>query len=609
MGSENMRPSLFSRVSKTLLITAAAVALACGVSDHASAQKGNYIESVGAKSSAFFSLNLGALTGRDNQIIMASIRGALDAGQVDAKLPTGQVNVLSFRDTPAMLSVYAEHDGRTLWVDTRNDNQEKAAVILKTLQNAWTHGLNPDQYHVKEIAALLGTQAPLEKAQLELLLSDALIRYGHDMTGMRLPANAIRQDPQSWRKPVAGYDALKSVSGTENIQAALDSFAPTDAFYNRLRQELMTLAESPDRALEQSMPISFSGAILRPGEFHRDVVKLRARMGQDHDPAYGSDRKYDDRLSAAVMKFQRENGLSADGVIGPQTLAMLNRSITEKMEQIVANMERLRWLDAEKPNRYILVNIPSATLWAVENGEVALQMPVIVGRPERQTKSFVTHISGVRFNPKWTVPPTIKNEDFLPKLMEDPAYLQNKGIEVSQLVDGQRVTLDSTAIDWSTVTRSDLKNLRMVQGSGDDNALGRIRVLMENPYDIYLHDTNSPNLFSKQMRALSSGCIRLADPEGVAKFILKGNANWSDGRMQNIIASGRTTEVAATEGIPVYILYQTIWQDKDGALVYGPDTYKQDRRLIEAMKGLKAYQISENGGVKYASLNAESPVR
>jgi murein L,D-transpeptidase YcbB/YkuD len=555
------------------------------------------------------SFHLGALTGRDNQIILASMRGALDVGQVDTKLPTGQVNILSFRDTPAMANVYAEHNDRPLWVDTRNETQEKAAVILKTLQNSWTHGLNPDQYHVKEIAALIGTQAPMEKAQLELLLSDALIRYGHDMTGMRLPANAIRQDPQFWRKPVAGYEALKSVSDATDLQAALDSFEPKDAFYNRLRQELMTLADSPDRALEQSTPISFSGAILRPGDFHRDVVKLRARMGQDHDPAYGADRKYDDRLSAAVMKFQRANGLSPDGAIGPQTLALLNRSTQEKMDQIVANMERLRWLDAEKPSRYILVNIPSATLWAVENGEVALEMPVIVGRPERQTKSFVTHISGVRFNPKWTVPPTIKAQDFLPKLVEDPTYLQNKGIEVSQLVDGQRVTLDSTAIDWSTVSRSDLKNLRMVQGAGDDNALGRFRVLMENPYDIYLHDTNSPGLFSKQMRALSSGCIRLADPEAVTRFILKANANWSDGRMQNILASGRTTEVAAKEGMPVYILYQTIWLDKDGALVYGPDTYKQDRRLIEAMKGLKAYKIPENDGVKFASLEAESPVR
>jgi murein L,D-transpeptidase YcbB/YkuD len=604
-----MRPTLLSRVSKTLLITAAAVALACGVSDHASAQKGSYIESVAAKSSSFFSLNLGALTGRDQQIILASLRGALDVGQVDTKLPTGQANILSFRDTPAMSNVYAENDGRAFWVDARSDQQEKATIILKTLQNAWTHGLNPEQYHVREISALLGTQEPMEKAQLELLLSDALMRYGHDLTGMRLPANAIRQDPQFWRKSVPGYDALKAVTAAPDLQAALDSFAPNDAFYNRLRQELMILAESPDRALEQSTPISFSGAILRPGDYHRDVVKLRARLGQEHDPAYGSDRKYDDRLSAAVIKFQRENGVAADGAIGPQTLSLLNRSTREKMEQIIANMERLRWLDAEKPERYILVNIPSATLWAVENGEVALQMPVIVGRPERQTKSFITQISGVRFNPKWTVPPTIKAQDFLPKLVEDPTYLQNKGIEVSQIIDGQRVTLDSTAIDWSTVSRSDLKNLRMVQGAGDDNALGRFRVLMENPYDIYLHDTNSPGLFSKQMRALSSGCIRMYDPEAVTQFILKGNNNWSEGRMRNILASGRTTEIVATQGMKVYILYQTIWQDKDGALVYGPDSYKQDRRLIDAMKGLKAYKIPETGGIKYASLSAESPLR
>lgn len=592
-----MNPSFLPRLAKPLLITVATIAIGFGVSSHASAQKGNYIEDASLSASGFFSFNL---PGNDGPLILASMRGALDAGQIDA---------LEFRDTAAMVSFYAERDGRTLWIDPRGNSHKKAAAVLHALDSAWTHGLNPANYHAGEIAALLAASNPGEKAQLELLVSDAVIRYAHDMTGLRLPASAIRQDPQFWRKPMDAYQALKTISDSEDIQSSLDRFVPHDALYQRLRQELIALAESPDRAYEEYLPISFSGATLRPGDLHKGVINLRARMGLAHDPAYGAERKYDDNLAAAVMDFQHRNGLIADGVIGPKTLEVLNRTTREKMDQIVANMERLRWLDAEKPDRYILVNIPSATLWAVENGNVALEMPVIVGRPERATKSFVTQISGVRFNPKWTVPPTIKSQDFLPKLIEDPTYLQNKGIEVSQLIDGKRYTLDSTAIDWSTVTKQDLKSLRMVQGAGDNNALGRVRVLMDNPYDIYLHDTNSPEYFKKTDRTLSSGCIRLSDPEAVANFILKGNAGWSGQRMDNIIASGRTSEISAAEKIPVYILYQTIWQGEGGELVYGPDVYKQDRRLIETMNSLKAYHIPDAPAVKYASMGPNLPMQ
>ncbi|MGZ9096748.1 MAG: L,D-transpeptidase family protein [Micavibrio sp.] len=591
-----MRPAFLPRLAKPLLITVATLAIGFGVSSHASAQKGNYIGEIGQNSSNFFSFNFG---GNDGPIIMASMRGAMEAGQIDA---------LEFRDTAAMVSFYSQREGRTLWIDPRGNSHRKAAAVLHVLDSAWTHGLNPDDYHVTEIASLLAASKPGEKAQLELLVSDAIIRYGHDMTGLRLPANAIRQDPQFWRKPIEAYDALKTISDSEEIHTSLDRFVPHDALYHRLRQELMALAESPDRAFEEHLPISFSGAVLRPGDMHKGVIKLRARMGLAHDPAYGPERKYDDNLAAAVMDFQHRSGLTADGVIGPKTLSVLNRTTREKMDQIVANMERLRWLEAEKPDRYILVNIPSATLWAVEDGKVALEMPVIVGRPERATKSFVTEISGIRFNPKWTVPPTIKSQDFLPKLIEDPTYLQNKGIEVSTLIEGKRYTLDSTAIDWAAVTKQDLRSLRMVQGAGDNNALGRVRVLMENPYDIYLHDTNSPEYFKKTDRTLSSGCIRLSDPEAVAKFILKGNEGWSDKRMNNIIASGRTSEINAADKIPVYILYQTIWQGEDGQLVYGPDVYKQDQRLIEAMNMLKAYHIPAAPAVKYASMGPNLPM-
>ncbi len=591
-----MRPTLLSRLVRLVAIIAGTMMIGASVSDHASAQKGVDIQGVSSKSSSLFSFDI---LNRDSKFIRAAINGALDVGQIDD---------LKFSDTEALTRFYTEQDGKTLWIDMRENTHPKAVTVLHMFEQAWTHGLHPETYHVSHITPLLAAETPAEKARLELLISDGLVRYAHDLTGVRFPANALNLDPVSWRQPVAAYDALMGVAGASDLQAALDQLAPQDGLYNRLRKELITLVESPDRAYDKGLPITLTG-ILRPGDFSGAVINLRQRMGVTHDPLHGPERQYDDRLAAAVMKFQRQNGLGADGAVGPKTLELLNRTSRQKIDQIVVNMERLRWLEADKPNKYILVNIPSATLWAVENGEVALEMPVIVGRPERATKSFITEITGVRFNPKWTVPPTIKAKDFLPKLVEDPAYLHNKGIEVSQLIDGKRYTLDSTAIDWSTVTRQDLKSLRMVQSAGDDNALGRFRVLMENQYDIYLHDTNSPSLFSKSDRALSSGCIRMAKPDAVAQFILHGNKGWSERRMNNILATGRTSEISAAERIKVYILYQTIWQNDQDQLVYGADIYNQDRRLIELMTARKAYDVPENQAVKYAVGTPDSTVQ
>lgn len=571
----------FSRFAKTLLITAAAGAIGFGAIDHALAQKGGYLENIGSKSPDFFSFELG---GRNSALMLASMSTALEVGKVET---------LALRDSLAMSEFYNARNGQTLWVDPRDDEHPKAEAALAILEQSWTHGLNPQSYHVKEIRNLLGAEDPASKAKLEILVSDAVVRYGHDLTGMRLPPNAIRQDARFWRTSEGAKAVLGRVAQSSDIEDTLESFVPRDEMYHRLRNELIRLATHSDRAYEQYLPISFNDYTLYPGNTHKDVAKLRARLGLKHNPENGSERFYDDALAAAVIKFQREHGLLADGIIGSKTLALLNRSSADDMKQIVANMERLRWLDQNKPGKYLLVNIPSATLWAVEDGQVQFEMPVIVGRPERQTKSFVTEITGVRFNPKWTVPPTIKAQDFLPKLIENPYYLQDKGIEVTALLDGKRVSLDSSLIEWNRVTKKDLADLRMQQAAGDNNALGRIRVLMDNPYDIYLHDTNAPEYFQQPERTLSSGCIRLSEPEKVAEFILEDNEGWSASRMNSIIERGNTTEITAAQTLPVYILYMTMWEDEDGRLVYGPDVYKQDQKLINAMADLKAFHIPE----------------
>lgn len=527
----------------------------------------------------------------EGRMIRSILTSALNAGRVDD---------VTFANGGAMRSAYAANDGGLLWLDRDNVNV-LVPDFIALFEESWTHGLNPNVYHLDEIRSLAESPLPRDRARLDLLISDAVMRFGRDVTGMRVDPGKIGQRSEYWRAPSNEADVLTTVFASSQPVVALKDFAPKGALYDRLRQELVTLSRSPERENDTAGPMKFDG-LLRPGESHANVPRLRARMGQSHDPAYGGARYYDDALAAATMRFQTHHGLSADGVVGPKTLALLNRSVKDRMEQIVANIERLRWLDQEKPQRYILVNIPSATLWAVDGESVAAQMPVIVGRADRKTNSFTTEITGIRFNPKWNVPTTIKTQDYLPRLKQDPYYLQDKGIEVYRVVDGRRETVDPASVDWANMTRAGLSRLNMQQGAGDNNALGRIRILMDNRYDIYLHDTNAPGLFAQNDRMLSSGCVRMSDPGKVANFILNRNEGWSDARMHSIIDRGTTTEVKAAEPIPVYLLYQTIWLDSKGQLVYGPDVYREDRRLLAALKATNGYAFPDKDGLKFASI-------
>ncbi|QQG35200.1 MAG: L,D-transpeptidase family protein [Micavibrio aeruginosavorus] len=509
----------------------------------------------------------------------------------------GAVGSQKLSDRDAIQSFYQTREHKPLWTGSRG-NADKARAVLSLLQDSWTHGLNPADYHVTEIEAMIqggGT----DETRLELLMTDAVARYGRDMSGIRVNAAAANEHAKFWRQPMPVADVLLRVASSADPKAALEGLAPQNNFYGKLREELIRLSRE-NAKFDDILPIKLGGRTFYPGDRHQGVKSLRQRLGVEYNSVYGAEELYDDKTAAAVMAFQREHNLDPDGVVGPKTLALLNRSHRDQMEQVIANLERLRWMDEEKPDRYIMVNIPSQTLWAVDQGKVAYEMPVIVGKPERQTKAFRAEIKGIRFNPNWTVPMGIKMKDFLPKLREDPTYLSQKGIEIYQGTGKNRRTIDGTEIDWSSMSSRDMNQLSMVQRQGANNALGRIRVLMPNDFDIYLHDTNTPEYFEKTQRTLSSGCVRLSQPEDIARFVLSRNEGWSDEKMEALLEKGSTVEVSAAEPFPVFIVYQTMWLDRDGRLVYGPDVYKQDQRLIKVLASADDFHIPESSGTRLA---------
>lgn len=535
-------------------------------------------------------MTLKAKTHLKNSVLAAllALSGGMFAFMSVATIPTEAHSLTSslidpqiFYDAEKINAFYAQREMRPVWIRGAGEFQPRVDGVVKLLEESWTHGLNPETYHVIKIRELMAQRSAANQVDLDMLLSDAAIRYARDLSGMRNKKYVRAEQAAFWRQPLPADDIIDNVIHAADPIAALRSLEPNNNLYNALRRELMTLAASEEPELEKIT----AKKLIKPGKSDPAIPLIRERFGLTYS---GENQTfYDDDLASKVMSFQRDYSLNDDAVIGPDSLAILNRTKMDKMRQIIANMERLRWLDQTRPDRYVLVNIPSANLWAVDKGQVALEMPVIIGKTARKTESFKTMITGVRLNPNWTVPPTIKKADFLPMLRNDPYALSKKGIQLR--VNGRNI--DPGAIDWNNIGSKQLHNISMVQAPGDDNPLGKVRVIMENPYNIYLHDTNKRDLFDKKERALSSGCIRVSEPEKLAEFLLNKNEGMDHDNMMKLINSGRMRDIPTAESIPVYITYQTIWLDSEGRLIYGRDVYGQDEKLAEMLEKSNSVHI------------------
>jgi L,D-transpeptidase YcbB len=498
---------------------------------------------------------------------------------------------------PRVVEFYQTYQGLPFWVDTDRANKQ-AQDVITILEKSWEHGLNPQQYRVGELKSLAEQEVLADPQAFETLMTDSVVRYARDMTGMRVSPRVIEADPTSWSRGVKVADFLTSLSQQSNKVQLLEALPPRGELYAALQRELISLHDKVIKNPQADpQPIALIRT-LREGQADDAIPLIRERLGvalpKDQDP-----KLYDTALGDAVAQFQEENGIKPDRLIGKRTMAAMNEGRADRLLRVIANMERLRWMDPNfNPARYIKVNVPAMRLWAIENGAVVADMPVVIGRETRPTYSFITEAVGVRFNPKWHVPDTIKEEDFLPLLQQDPLALEKKNIAVIQYTSDGAEEIDTTKVDWSKVTPKEIRNLGMVQGFGSDNALGRIRILMPNRHDIYLHDTNTPNLFEKDFRALSSGCIRMKEPDKIANFILSKNPDWDATKLQTLLDRERTSEIKAQEPVAVFILYQTLWMGAGGRLRSAPDIYGEDIRLIAALAAADSLPPEINTQVK-----------
>ncbi|MBL8199497.1 MAG: L,D-transpeptidase family protein [Chromatiales bacterium] len=332
-----------------------------------------------------------------------------------------------------------------------------------------------------------------------------------------------------------------------------------------------------------------AGTSLQPGQRDARVVALRDRLRIGGDfaglPGTADAWFFDGGLQRAVQDFQARHGLPATGVPDERTIAALNVPAPERVRQLQSTLTRWSWLPRDFGPRYLWVNVPGGSLALVEDGTTTLAMRVIAGHPDRPTPSFQDTVTAIVENPSWSVPRTIAVEDLLPTQQEDPTFLARLGIRV---FDGQGREQDATRIDWQRLS-ADRFPYRLRQDPGPLNSLGRLKFVLGNPWDIFLHDTPSRRLFDLNSRTLSSGCIRLENPEELARRLVgaPSGATLLPRESSPRVSSGRgvapegapTRTVKLPRPIAIYVVYLTSWVTPEGVVNFRPDVYGRDARL------------------------------
>ena len=358
------------------------------------------------------------------------------------------------------------------------------------------------------------------------------------------------------------------------LTSFIASLAPQHPQYAAMHESLLKLVSDT-----RPWPQLTSTATLRPGEWSNDIPALReilrrtgmlesvvSTAAKEGRSAYGSE------LVEAVKRFQTWQGLGADGAIGPATRDWLNVTPAQRAGVLALNIQRLRLLPSDLSTG-IMVNIPAYSLVYYQNGNQVLASRVIVGRPDRKTPMMSSALNNVVVNPPWNVPPTLARKDILPKLWNDPGYLERHGYTVMRGWNSKE-TIDPWQVDWATITASNLP-FRFQQAPGARNSLGRYKFNMPSSDAIYLHDTPNHNLFQKDTRALSSGCVRVNKASELANMLLQ-DAGWNDSRISDALKQGDTRYVNIRQNIPVNLYYLTAFVGADGRTQYRTDIYNYD---------------------------------
>ena len=496
---------------------------------------------------------------------------------------------------------------------TNDGISHNAQVLIRTIQDARVHGLNPEEYELNSILRTMDTLTHLDQSTvlnspednalglnderlLRLQLNDLLDRnfiklsrhLGQGVVNGRDVQKRLYRDAPN----INAFNLLVSISNADlTVREALSSITPSQSEYLRLNRTMRDLLTEKSTGIARTRVAGNNEARLISET--DDKQQLRERFLETGDLSFDSymAANPDAELLKALRAFQARNGLEQGSFADVKTRTALNRTVDEDIEAVALSLERWRWLPRDLGERHIYVNIPDYRVNVIDKGKTTLTMAAVVGQLAHQTPAFTRDMSYMEFNPTWTVPASIANKVLIPKERNNPGYLVSRDFDFLKRVNNRLVRVPP-----GTVTKEDFNARRfpyvLQQRGGPINALGRMKFMMPNQYAIYLHDTQAKKHFTLNDRAYSHGCIRLSDPDALAMELLLGDG-YSEKEISQSLQSKKTHRLRFRKPIPTHLVYLTAWVDKNNVLQKRPDLYKNDARLRAALKNANTL-IGEN---------------
>ena len=526
----------------------------------------------------------------------------------------------------ALRRFYARRGHRPAWSDGRRASDD-APSCAALLAGAAREGLEARDY---ADSALAGEVARLREpglngllpdavrfADLDLALSRGFLRYARDAHDGRLAGGALDPAWVAERDTLDLTRALRRALDAGFSDRALEDLAPERREYLRLRD---ALARYRAAAAAGGWPALPAGPALRRGDRGPRVLALRRRLAAEGDSTGGSP-EFDAGLARALRAFQARHGLRESGAVDSATRAALNVGAAARVRQIEMNLERERWLPAQLREPCVIVSVADFTLEVRDSGRVALRSRVVVGEPRNPTPVFSAKLSQIVVNPTWRLPKRILVEETVPDFARDTSWFRRHQTRVLFTRAPKLTEVPPQSVDWSAAEEDTFPYI-VVQDPGDENPLGRIKLMCPNPHDVYLHDTPAKSYFSAAVRAYSHGCVRVQEARRLADWLLARDtlvaerANLWRGRprprdvrdsMDAVIDSLATRWIGLRERVPVHFLYRTAWVDSAGSVQFRDDLYGFDRRLAEALRGGKAAEFVLNPPVEWGERHRSTP--
>jgi len=476
-------------------------------------------------------------------------------------------------------SFYKSMNYQQAWADNKNVED-----LLWILQESYKEGLTPEDYHLEMINKLrldisVGDN-PTQKADLDLLLTDAAIMYATHLMIGKVDQSKIRAgwDIPKKETPVESKRLLERALNEKNLSSIFNQIVPDHFMYVHLRNGLAMYREIADSGGWPSIP---EGQVIKSGVSDDRMALIRKYLTITGDLTVADNGEdiniFDENMEAAVKKFQFRHNLNQDGVIGKGTLGLMNVSVETRIDEIRINLERARWIIHHLPEDFLVVNIAGYNIRRIKNDSTIFYSRVIVGKHYHESPIFDGKMTYIEINPTWTLPYSIATKETLPKLKKNPNYLAEKNMIV---MDRNGKELDPATIDFNSLSRKHFP-YTFRQKAGPHNALGEVKFMFPNSYAVYLHDTPARSLFSREKRAFSHGCIRLDDKWGLF-LSLMGN-DWNMERINEILKSEKTTAVKLNKPIEIMLLYWTAGADKQDELFFNKDVYNRDPEVLEQL--------------------------